>query len=70
MDWNQEARGLLRAEMARRKISYKILANRLEKIGVQESVKGIANKIGRGTFSFAFFLQCMKALEIQHVELR
>ena len=56
--------------MARRKISYKILANRLEKIGVQESVKGIANKIGRGTFSFAFFLQCMKALEIQHVELR
>ena len=38
-------------------------------IGVEESYKGIAAKINRGTFSFAFFMQCMKALNQKIVRL-
>jgi hypothetical protein len=29
----------------------------------------LSNKVGRGTFSFAFFLQCMKALGVNNVSL-
>lgn len=35
---------------------------RLAAIGVDESYKGVANKINRRTFSFVFFIQCMKTL--------
>lgn len=69
MHWEKEARGILRAELTRRKLSYKVLAARLEDIGIQETEKAIANKVARGTFSFVFFLQCMRALGIQKVDL-
>jgi hypothetical protein len=69
MDWNREASGILRAEMARRGITYKVLAARLEGMGIPETQKSVASKIGRGTFSFVFFLQATRALGIQRVDL-
>lgn len=73
-DWNAEARRVLRCELARRDVGYKRLAQLLERIGVEETQSSIANKLSRGTFSFAFFLQCMAAIgkpavEIQLVEM-
>lgn len=62
VDWYQEARRVLRAELARREVGYKQLAILLNGIGVQETERSIANKMSRGSFSFAFFLQCMRAL--------
>jgi hypothetical protein len=38
------------------------LASRLQAIGVQQTERSIANKMSRGTFSFAFVLQCLKAI--------
>jgi hypothetical protein len=35
--------------------------------GVHIGSKVLANKAGRGTFSLAFFLQCMKALGVRDV---
>lgn len=61
-DWNLEARKVLRMELARRDIGYKKLALLLEKIYISETERSISNKMSRGSFSFAFFLQCMKAL--------
>jgi hypothetical protein len=43
-------------------MGYKQLAVLLEGIGVEETERSIASKISRGAFTFAFFLQCMKAL--------
>lgn len=43
-------------------MSYEELMLRLAAIGVDESYKGVANKINRRTFSFVFFIQCMKTL--------
>lgn len=69
MNWENEARLLLKAEIARRGVTYERLAKRLQAIGVQETVRSIANKMSRGTFSFVFFLQCMKVLGAQSVTL-
>lgn len=66
-DWQRESRRLLRAQMALKDVRYKELARALERIGVLEEPKALANKINRGTFSCAFFLQCMRALDIASV---
>ncbi|TDN62434.1 MULTISPECIES: DUF6471 domain-containing protein [Paraburkholderia] len=62
MDWYQVARNVLRAELVRHGVSYRQLATLLANIGVRETERSIANKLSRGSFSFAFYLQCMRAL--------
>lgn len=68
-DWNRYATNLLKAELARAGIGYDELIKRLALIGVQEGYKGLAAKINRGTFSLAFFTQCMKALGVKSARL-
>lgn len=68
-EWNRQAANLLKAELVRMGIGYEGLIQQLQAIGVDESYKGIAAKINRGTFSFAFFMQCMKALNQKIVRL-
>ena len=67
--WNQRATNLLKSQMALAGVNYEQLIQRLAAIGVDESYKGIANKINRGTFSFVFFIQCMKALGVNEIRL-
>lgn len=62
MDWENEARRIVKAELARRGMTYERLAKRLKTIGINETERSIANKMSRGTFSFVFFLQCMSAI--------
>ena len=38
-------------------------------MGVEDNEKAIASRISRGKFSFAFFLQCMKALGVEEVRV-
>ncbi len=68
-EWNRYATNLLKAELARAGIGYDELIKRLSGIGVQESYKGLAAKINRGTFSMVFFAQCMKAMGNTHIRL-
>ncbi|MGZ0787639.1 DUF6471 domain-containing protein [Pseudomonas saponiphila] len=68
-EWNKQAANLLKAELARAGVGYEELIDKLKEIGVDESYKGIAAKINRGTFSFAFFMQCMGALNVKIVRL-
>lgn len=67
--WVNQAKGLLRAEMARRAVTYDGLSQRLADMGVKDSAVNIRNKVARGGFSAAFFLQCLKALEVQKLDL-
>lgn len=69
VNWQLEARRILRAELARRDWTYARLVSALGKIGVEESVRSVTNKLSRGTYSFAFFLQCMKAMGRANVEI-
>jgi Domain of unknown function (DUF6471) len=67
VDWNKLATNTIKAELARSGIGYEELISRLDGLGVKESYTGIAAKINRGTFSFSFFMQCMKAIGINGV---
>lgn len=62
VDWYKIAGNVLRAELARQGVTYRQLAAALTQIGVAETERSIASKLSRGSFSFAFYLQCMRAL--------
>jgi hypothetical protein len=68
-EWKQYAAQTLKAELVKAGVSYENLIQRLHAIGVDESYKGIASKINRGTFSFLFFAQCMNALGKTEIRL-
>jgi Domain of unknown function (DUF6471) len=69
-DWQTLVKGGIRAELARRNMSYRELAERLEAIGVKGmSERTISNKINRGTFSAVFFFQVMEAIGVQTLHL-
>ena len=61
-DWNRHVVGILKAEMKRRHLSYRDLAEKLEAIGVHDSERNITNKVNRGSFTAAFFVQCLEAM--------
>jgi 3-mercaptopyruvate sulfurtransferase SseA len=69
VDWGERAKGILKAELKRRNVSYKELVQRLERIGVKESDRNIANKLARGGFSAVFFIQCLAAIGCDTVHL-
>ena len=69
IDWHAKVKGLLKAELKRRNVSYRDLAERLETVGVRETERNIANKISRGGFSAAFMVQCLEAIGCQSLRL-
>lgn len=68
-DWNKRATLVLKSILTRRNIKYNELVSRLSLIDVKETQSSISNKISRGTFSFAFFIQCMEVLEIKEIRI-
>jgi len=61
-DWEERAKGIIRAEMARRGITYVQLVERLAAIGVDENERNLRNKVSRGKFTAGFMLQCLSAV--------
>ncbi len=68
-EWHDLVKGLLRAEMTRRNLTYDHLAERLELIGVHADVRNLRNKVSRGGFSAVFFVQCLKAMGCRSLQL-
>lgn len=68
-DWALKIKGILKAELKRRHISYKELADKLTELGVPDSEANIKNKISRGSFTAVFFLQCLVAIGCHTVRL-
>ncbi len=62
-------KGLLKAELKRRDLSYADLAGKLAAIGVKDSDRNISNKISRGSFTAVFFVQCMEAIGCKTIHL-
>ena len=67
--WSDVAKGLLRAELKRRDLTYGDLAERLKPFGIEETANAIAKKVNRGTFSAAFLLASLKAIECNKLTL-
>jgi len=57
--WQQSAKRLLQAEMTLRGFTYKQLARVLDG---DENEQSLMTRINRGTFSFAFYLQVVRAM--------
>ena len=68
-DWNKHVVGILKAELKRRHMSYRDLSEKLEAIGVRDSERNITNKVNRGSFSAAFFVQCLVAVGCHTIRL-
>jgi len=70
-DWKDRARGILKAELARRNIKQVELAKLLEDAyGLKETPQSLSNKISRGTFSAVFMLQILEAIGVESLTLK
>jgi hypothetical protein len=61
-EWEQLVKGLLKAELKRRGLGYRELAEKLTAMGIPETERNIANKVSRGGFTAAFFVECLAAI--------
>ena len=61
-EWEDKVKGMLKAELKRRGVTYAELAGKLADIGVMDSEPNIRNKISRGKFTAVFFVQCLTAI--------
>ncbi len=68
-DWTAYTKGLLRAEMTRRQLSYRDLVAKLDAIGIRETEANLRNKISRGGFTGAFLIQCLVAMGVTNLRL-
>lgn len=68
-EFAKKVKGILKAELKRRHLGYKELADKLAEIGVKDSERNIANKIARGSFTAVFFVQCLTAIGCHTVHL-
>lgn len=68
-DWEARVKGLLKAELKRRAVTYQGLVERLAAIGVTETEPNIRNKIARGSFTAVLLLQCFEAIGAREVRL-
>jgi Domain of unknown function (DUF6471) len=68
-DWQDRVKGMLKAELKRRNLSYKDLAEKLSAIGVVDSELNIKNKISRGGFTAVFLVQCLEAIGCRSLQL-
>lgn len=68
-EWEDRVKGLLKAELKRRGITYAELVGKLADIGVMDSEPNIRNKISRGKFTAVFLVQCLTAIGAQEIRL-
>jgi hypothetical protein len=62
IDWTAKVKGMLKAELKRRNVTYAQLVEKLAEIGVKETEANVRNKIARGGFTAVFFVQCLEAV--------
>ena len=67
--WEELVKNILRAEMMRRGVSYAVLAERLASYGIEDNELNLRNKVSRGRFTAVFLAQCLKALDVEWINI-
>jgi hypothetical protein len=67
--WDARVKGILKAELKRKGVTYAQLVEKLDAIGVKETEPNIRNKLARGKFTAVFFFQVMSAIGAREVRL-
>lgn len=68
-EWEDQAKGLLKAELKRRNVTYGQLVEKLAAIGVVDTEPNVRNKLSRGKFTAVFMLQCLEAVGASSLRL-
>lgn len=68
-DWQDRTKGLLKAELKKRNVGYRELAEKLTAMGIAETETNIKNKISRGGFTAVFLLQALTAIGARELRL-
>jgi 3-mercaptopyruvate sulfurtransferase SseA len=68
-EWAVRVKGLLKAELKRRDVTYEQLAQKLREVGVNETPAAIANKISRGRFTAVFMMQALSVIGCKNLRL-
>ena len=69
MTWEKRASRCLRVEMARRELKFPALARMMSRNGPAVSAQSLRNKVSRGSFSAAFLLQALTAMECERIQI-
>lgn len=69
IDWPFFTKGLVKAELKRRNLTYAQLVERLANLGIDEDERNIRNKLSRGTFTAVFLVQCLMAIGVKSLSL-
>jgi virulence-associated protein VapD len=68
-EWAERAATHLKAELKRAKLTYKDLAERMNKHGFRETESSVASKLSRATVPAAFFVAALVAIGCEVVKL-
>jgi hypothetical protein len=68
-DRKAAAKGILKTQFVWRHLTYRDSVENLHAIGAEETEANLRNKISRGGFSTAFFLQCLTAIDAHSARL-
>ena len=68
-EWEAKVKGMLKAELKRRNVSYAQLVDKLAAVGVVDSEPNIRNKLSRGKFTAVFLIQCLEAIGASELRL-
>lgn len=67
--WDARVKGILKAELKRKGVTYAQLVEKLAAIGVKETEPNIRNKLARGKFTAVFMLQILSAIGSRDIHL-
>lgn len=67
--WDARVKGILKAELKRKGVTYAQLVDRPAAIGVKETEPNIRNKLARGKFTAVFMLQVLTAIDAREIRL-
>ena len=68
-DYEMKAANILKAELKRKGVTYAQLVDKLAAIGVDEKEVNVRNKLSRGKFTAAYFIQCLEAIGTSDLRL-
>ena len=67
--WDARVKGILKAELKRKGVTYAQLVDKLAEIGVKETEPNIRNKLARGKFTAVFMIQVLSAIGANSVRI-
>ena len=69
-EWRNKAKGIVKAEIVLRNLSYSDVAEKLKELGIEETPQNLSNKISRGAFGADFMLQVLTAIGCDELRIK